>query len=453
MSTTSSRGGGWLGLLRSVGPAIIVASVVLGPGSILTSSKVGTAFGMQLLWVVLLAGLLMAGTVALSARLGVTLEHSLCDEVAARLGRPVAVLLGLSVFLIVACFQFSNNVAILAAVEPMLEQSGGADANSLAVVEQGGAWVSAIVLLSVNALIIVALFGMSRLYTGVEWLMKALVLVMAVAFIVNLAFAGPSLVDAARGLLPTLPEEMSKGWWPARGGGKTVNDPLWAVQGLFATTFSIAGAFYQSYLVREKGWTNKDLGRGLFDSILGITILAGLTSVVLMTSATVLHGRIEVAELGSVADVARQLQPVFGDWAMYLFSAGILAGAFSSFLVNAMVGGTLMADGLGLGSRMTDFWPKYFTVVALVMGCGVAIWVTSTGERPVQLIVFAQALTVLGLPMLAAVMLYLACSRGSDGKRFPLTLQGVAVVSLVVVLFLAARTMYNLYLTLVPSGT
>ena len=33
------------GLLKSIGPAIIVAAVVLGPGSILTSSKVGATFG------------------------------------------------------------------------------------------------------------------------------------------------------------------------------------------------------------------------------------------------------------------------------------------------------------------------------------------------------------------------------------------------------------------------
>ena len=33
-------------LLQSIGPAIIVAAVVLGPGSILTSSKVGASFGL-----------------------------------------------------------------------------------------------------------------------------------------------------------------------------------------------------------------------------------------------------------------------------------------------------------------------------------------------------------------------------------------------------------------------
>ena len=37
--------------LRTLGPALIVASVVLGPGSILTASQVGASFGYELVWV------------------------------------------------------------------------------------------------------------------------------------------------------------------------------------------------------------------------------------------------------------------------------------------------------------------------------------------------------------------------------------------------------------------
>ena len=51
-------------IFRSLGPALIVACVVLGPGSILTSSKVGCQFGYSMIWLLLLAGLLMVGAVA-----------------------------------------------------------------------------------------------------------------------------------------------------------------------------------------------------------------------------------------------------------------------------------------------------------------------------------------------------------------------------------------------------
>lgn len=436
----------WFDLLRAVGPAIIVASVVLGPGSILTSSQVGTAYGMQLLWIVGLAGLLMAGTVALSARLGVTLDHSLCDEVARRMGRPMAALVGISVFLTATCFQVSNNVAILAAVEPFVDAAPASAAPAVAR-SPAGSWIPALALLAVNAMVIVALFGMRKIYQAVERLMKVLVLIMAVAFLVNLAAARPSLLQALRGLLPSFPAEMARGWWPTLASSG-LQDPLWAVQGLFFTTFSIAGAFYQSYLVREKGWTHRDLQKGRIDSILGIAVLAGLTGVVLMTSATVLHQKVDAAELNSVADVARQLRPVFGPWAMYLCSAGILAGAFSSFLVNSMIGGTLLADGFGWGSRMTDAGPKGLTTASLLIGGAIGIWVMCRGQRPVPLIVFTQAMTVLGLPLLALVLFLLSWRRADDGSRCPRSLQLVAATSLLVTFLLATRTTYAIYLTL-----
>ena len=77
--------------LKSIGPAIIVAAVVLGPGSILASSKVGAEWGWLGLPVLGCAVALMIGMVALSARLGVVYQGSLCEELAARLGRGVAV--------------------------------------------------------------------------------------------------------------------------------------------------------------------------------------------------------------------------------------------------------------------------------------------------------------------------------------------------------------------------
>ena len=54
-------------VIRGVGPAIIVACIVLGPGSILTSSKVGCQFGFEMAWVLLAAGILMFGAIATAA--------------------------------------------------------------------------------------------------------------------------------------------------------------------------------------------------------------------------------------------------------------------------------------------------------------------------------------------------------------------------------------------------
>ena len=148
----NKKKGSLLSLWYLIGPAIIVASVVLGPGSIVTSSKVGCAHGYQLLWVLGLSGILMMATVMLSGWIGVSYDDSFCTEIANRLGRPVAVIVGLTVFGIVACFQSSNNLAILLAVEPFFPD------------EKIPIGMKIGILLGLNGLLVGVLYGARKVY-------------------------------------------------------------------------------------------------------------------------------------------------------------------------------------------------------------------------------------------------------------------------------------------------
>lgn len=407
------------GGLKSLGPAIIVASVVLGPGSILTSSKVGHQYGYSMAWVLVLAGVLMTGMVTLSGRLGVTLPGTPCQELANRIGRPFAALIGIVMFLIVAAFQSSNNIAVVTAVEPLIGRSAAGDDRS---------WLPILVLSLLNGIIIAALYGLRRLYVPIERVMKLLVLVMIIGFMGNVIFARPSLPSLAQGLLPHWPQ--SADWLP--------------LLGLIATTFSVGGAFYQSYLVREKGWNASHLRQGAVDSTVGIAILCGTTMVIMMTSAAVLHGK--SIELKTASDVGQQLEPLFGTGAKVLFSVGLLAGAISSFMVNAMVGGTVLADGFGLGWSMDQRWPKAFTVAALLFGMAVAVAATAFDVSRVGLIIFAQALTVVGVPLLAVSLVYLGTRPDLTGERkVPSWLIVIAFLGTLVTLVLACKTVMSLY--------
>ncbi|MEX2671159.1 MAG: Nramp family divalent metal transporter [Phycisphaeraceae bacterium] len=417
------------GLFRSLGPAIIVASVVLGPGSILLASTIGIQFGYSLLWVPLFSTALMICLVAIAARLGVVYERTLCDELAHRLGRPAAVFVGIVVFLIIAGFQTSNNTAILAAIDPLLETVTGRSAGEIR-----GTGMSVTILVLLNAFVIAVLFGFKRLYSPLEKLMMGLVLIMLVGFLVNLAYAAPSLPEILGGLIPSVPQSPNP------------DEPvsLTPVIGFFATTVSIAAAFYQAYLVREKGWGIADVKRGMGDAFLGIALLGGISMIIMITAAAVLHGAISAGEIGSAGDIARQLEPLFGPAAVILFSLGLFAGAFSSFLVNAMIGGTILSDGLGYGGRMDQQSTRVLTAVALLLAMAIAIYYG--GEQPVVVIQFAQALTVLGLPVLALTMLYLATRPDLKGPRaIPLWMNAVLVLGCVIVFLLAARTANNLF--------
>ena len=422
--------------VRDLGPALVVASVVLGPGSILTASQVGAQTGAAMLWVLLLAAAVMAGTVALAARVGVGLAGSPCSELAARLGRPAAALVGVTLFLVVVGFQSSNNLAVVAALEPLFAAEPG---------ERFSAAVSLAVLLAVNGLVAAAVFGLRGLYRKLETLMKVLVGVMAAAFAVNLLAARPSVADALRGLVPNLPADTPVGFLPSRGPDGTVLVPLLAVQGLIATTFSVAGAFYQGYLVREKGWGPGDGRRASGEAVAGVAALGLLTGMILLTAAATLLGRAGGGELGSTADLAEQLRPFFGRFAVGLFSAGIFAGAFGSFLGNALIGGTLLADGLGKGASLESPWVRGLTVAALALGGGIAVAVLAGGADRVTAIVAAQALTVLGGPLLAGALLFLGRQVRPRPPAWTFALAGVGTV---IVLLLAVRTGWKIALEL-----
>lgn len=434
------------GFLRSLGPAIIVASVVLGPGSILASSKVGCQFGYEMMWVLVLAGFLLVGMVALSARLGVVYERTACEELAHRVGRPAAALVGVTMFVVVAIFQTSNNLAVLLAVESLRGVTKG---------NESGFWNSAFTLLAINGFVITALYGLRSLYKGLERFMKLLVAVMIVGFAVNLFVAQPSLWKMAQGLAPSAPEEIRQGGWtprlvaPKKDDAKKVFDPLEPVLGLLATTFSVAAALYQSYLVRAKGWTSSNLRQGRVDSAAGVTVLIGLSLMIMVTAAAVLHGRVSPESLNSAIDVSASLEPLCGRSAAVLFSLGIFAGTFSAFLINAMIGGLLLSDGLGLGGTIDGKWPKRLTVLALMFGMCVALHLRTTGAPLVPLIIFAQAITIIGFPVLAIAIVYLSTRPEAVAvSPIPLWLKIAGAAGVVMSLVLAVRTGWLVYLKL-----
>ena len=423
---------------RALGPAIIVACVVLGPGSILTSSRVGTEFGYQMVWALIGAGLLMAGTMVTAAHVGATLTQTPGRELKNRLGHQVAQLMGISVFLIAAGFQFSNNLGVLSAIEPLVGEGETARKTSGAII------------VALNAFLIACLFGFRELYVPIERLMMVFVACMLLGFSVNLVLAHPSLTNMIGGLIPSLPDTLQSGFWPrletVDNADPVLIDPWLSIQGLTATTFSIAGAFYQAYLVKEKRLEASQVRQRVVDALAGVSVLVGISLMIMVTSASVLAGRVAPEELRSIADVAKQLEPLFGSSAQLLFCVGLFAAALSSFLVNSMIGGSMLADGLNLDARLDSTWTRSFTVLVLLIGMVVAL-ATDPGSGHVRAIIFAQAMTVLGGPVLAFSLLYLArCASRETGQHPPMWALGLTYVGAGVVLLLAARTCLSLVL-------
>src|SRR5690606_37249117 len=298
---------------------------------------------------------------------------------------------------------------------------------------------------NMNVLVITALFGFRTLYRPVGKLMKFLIGLMVIGFATNLFFAKPDWGAVAAGLVPQMPLPRNA------DAPASLAAQLRPMIAMFATTFVIGGAWYQSYLVRQKGWTVNDTRKGLIDCAVGISVVVLITGVILATAASMLDVN-SGAKFDTVADVARQLEPAFGTKAKVLFSLGIFAAAFSSFLVNAMIGGTVMSDGLGLGGSMDNLAPKMFTVLGLAIGMNVALYMVATGQKPVQLIIAAQAMTVLVGPVLAGALVYLSFRPMVVLGLITWWMKLLAIVALLMQMVLAGQTGYSVYNQVMGDG-
>ena len=355
-------------ILAAIGPGFIIASVVLGPGSITVSSKIGATHGYSLLWVIIFAGLAMGMYVYMASRFGVMHEKTILQTIADTYGRWFAALIGISSFVMATSFQFGNNLGVATSLHSLT----GISENVWPLVFTGAA--------------VILVFFAKGLYKILEKLMMVLVMTMILAFLLNLIFTKPNLVETAKGFLPSVPQ-----------GG--MNE----LAALVATTFCLHVAIYQAYLSKDKGWKLNDMKRGFRDTVASILMLGGITGMIIMTSAAALNPK--GIMIASAADMAIQLEALFGSYAKIIFSIGLWAAAFSSLTVNAVVGGGLLSDGLGLGRSMEEKWPRAFAILAMLIGMAIAVFFKG---NIVHALVVAQASTLFAVPAVAIGLFLIA---------------------------------------------
>jgi len=178
----------------------------------------------------------------------------------------------------------------------------------------------------------------------------------------------------------------------------------------------------------------------LSDARVGIGITFALTLMLMSTAAAGLYTG-EPVKLKNPVEVAITLEATFGGSAKLIFCAGLFSAAYSSFLINSMIGGFLAADGLGLESRPDALAPKLLTAAALLIGMlvGLAVLLLDFDRTPTLIV--AQALTVVVSPLVAGVLLWLTSSREvmGDAVNGRVTIL-VGAIGLVLLIAMAAKT-------------
>ncbi len=363
--------------LRSLGPGMITAALVFGPSKMTITSKMGANYGYSLLWLVAVAIFFMAIFTGMATRIGLATEQSLLATVRQKWGKTAAVAMGIGVFLVASSFQAGNSVGVGIAAGELFHTSPVP-------------WI-----LFFNVFAICLLFFRS-FYSVLEKTMIFLIVLMLLSFITTLFWAKPDSLEMARGLVtPQVPE-----------------GSLGLIIAFTASCFSIVGALYQSYLIQERIRTNPAARHGRNDSNTGIILLGVMCLIVIVCAAAILKPK--GIAVNSASDMARALEPLFGSNASAFFLIGLFGAAFSSVIGNASVGGTLLGDALGLGSNFSSKQVRYLVALVMVIGAFVAI---RFGKLPLELIVFAQSVTIFVVPFIGTVMYLVANDASIMGDK------------------------------------
>ncbi|ALS26333.1 Nramp family divalent metal transporter [Paenibacillus cisolokensis] len=392
----------WLGTL---GPSLITAALVLGPGSITLTSKIGSLYGYSLFWALVLSVLFMLVFTAMSARIGMASDRSLLALIRAKWGKTASVLIGIGAFLVTASFQ-----------------SGNAIGSGLAIADLTG--TSTVLWIVLTTVIGMSLLFTKNFYVVLEKLMLAMVALMIAAFLLTLIMVKPSIGGILSGLVPVVPD-----------------GSILLVIGLVGTTFSIVGAFYQSYLVREKGLTKADRKHGIRESFSGIIILGLISSMIMISAAAVLLP--QGTTIVSAGDMGKALEPVFGSWANDVFLLGLFGASFSSLTGNATIGGVMLAEALDLGSKLSDRSVRVCIMLVMAIGALVSL---IFGSAPLEMIVLAQAVTVIIVPVIGIAMFAVANDKAVMGELKNKAASNIlAAIGIAVLFVLAANNIRTIF--------
>lgn len=390
---------------RSLGPGIITAALILGPGTLTVASKLGSQFQYQLLWVILLSTTFMIVFTTMSARYGFSNQKTLIETIRLRFGKLMSLVIGISIFIVSISFQSGNAIGAGLSMGSIFNTSPQI-------------WI-----LFFSLIAIITLFFKS-FYKILEKIMIGLVSIMLLSFFFTVIISSPDWGTVLLGFVPKIPQ-----------GSEILTIAI------IATSFSVAGAFYQSYLVQEKSWKNDAFKSCKTESIMGIVALGLISSLVLIAAGSVLFTN--GISVNTAADMGKALEPLFGSTSFIIFMIGLLAASFSSLIGNATLGGNILADTLKLGTSQSSWSTRLLIMLLIVIGSSLAI---AFSDLRLKLIVFAQGFTILIVPVIAFVMLKITNSNSIMGKyRNPVIIRGLGLLGVVLLTGLAIVYAYLIY--------
>ncbi|MBR0882683.1 manganese transport protein [Bradyrhizobium japonicum] len=378
----------WRRLLAFVGPGYLVSVGYMDPGNWATDLAGGSRFGYTLLSVILLSNLMAILLQSLAARLGIVTDRDLAQACRATYSPAVNFLLWL------AC-----EAAIIAC--DLAEVIGTAIALKLlfGIPLIGGALLAAL-----DAFLLLLL--MNRGFRFLEAFVIAMLVVIAVCFLVQIVAAAPPVAEVLRGFMPKT--EIF-----------TNPEMLYIAIGIIGATVMPHNLYLHSSIVQTRAYERNDAGRreaikwATTDSTIALMLALFINAAILVVAAATFHksGHSDVAEIGQAFEL---LSPLLGlGIASTLFAIALLASGLNS-TVTATLAGQIVMEGF-LDLRLPSWARRLLTRgIAIVP---VIVVTAIYGERgTADLLVFSQVVLSMQLPFAVIPLVRFVSDRRKMGK-------------------------------------
>ncbi len=362
--------------VRRLGPTWLAGAVAAGPATMASLLVAGASFGYALLWIVVLSAVLGTLGQYLAMRLGLATEAGLVTVVERHLGSFWAWVLVVDVVL-------AAGLAQLVIMKTLADVSGAMAGDlGFAAAADPRLWgiLWALVL-------VVGLAGGG--YRVAELGAKLIVSLVVLAFVAAAVVVPIDPSAAASGLVPQI---------PAGVGGALV------AAGVLGGAVHITLLSMQSYTMRERGWTSADRDVATFDIGSSMLVAFGAYSLAIFLVAASVLPALE-ADPGAITQIeaGEALGPVAGEYATWLFLAGLLGAAVSTLGANTVVPPYVLADKLGWEQSISDSrYRGAIAVVALLSAAGAFI-----EGAFFPLLVLVLAFGLVGTPFVLVLILIL----------------------------------------------
>lgn len=344
----------------------VISAAFIGPGTITTAAAAGTEFGYSIVWALVFSTIACIVLQESSARLtvasGINLGEALKKYLSeSTLGKATLWLILAAIILGCAAYEAGNILGAVAGVELLLNIPAY--------------WVTSLI-----GIIVLLLFLFNSV-DGVAKIMGVIVAFMGICFFATAIIMQPDWGMLVQGMaIPSFPEGSSM-----------------LVLALIGTTVVPYNLFLGSGIAA---------GKNLKEMRISLTIaigLGGLISIAVLVVGTAIVG--EFTFEGLAAALTDQL----GGWASLLLGLGLFAAGLTSSITAPMAAAitarSILADPENSNAKWSEHGTYFRSIWIVVLLVGLAFGLSQV--RPVPVIILAQALNGIILPLVAIGLLIL----------------------------------------------